>query len=325
MLFLVTGGTGFIGSHVVELLLKRGWEVVCPVRNLSSRRNLEGIAANVIPYDEMETVLRNISEPYYVIHMAGATRALDYSGYHEANVRLTKRLLEAIRGSGNSSKLRRFVLVSSQAAAGPSRDSRTYRVESDSPEPVSLYGRSKLDAEQVTLAAGLPVTIIRPSTVFGPRDADVLGVFRCARLRFAPCIAGPDRWVSIIYVEDLAEGIVSASLSAEAEGETYFMSNPDPVVWREFALQVARLMGYRAAALPVPVAIMRLAARAGDLTSRIRDVPSLLRSDKLQDVVQLAWLCSSEKAYSQLNWLPRVSLDEAIKRTALWYRDRGWL
>lgn len=327
MLFFVTGATGFIGSHVVELLLKRGWEVVCPVRKPSSCRNLKGAPARIIPLEETESVLRQIAEPYRVIHIAGATRAFDYSGYYEANVQLTRRLLEAIRSSKSRSSLKRFVLVSSQAASGPSPDGGTYRIESDPPSPVSLYGRSKLEAEQVAATYGkeLPLTVVRPPTVFGPRDVDVLGLFKCARLRLAPCVAGPDRLVSIVYVEDLAAGIVSAALSPDAEGEIYFMANPEPVVWREFALRIAQVMGYRAATVAVPLALMRIAACAGDLVSRVRGVPSLLRSEKLQDIAQLAWICSSEKAYRQLNWLPKVPLDEAIRRTALWYRDHGWL
>ena len=324
---LVTGGTGFIGSHVVELLLAKGWDVVCPVRSPSSCRYLRGTTARIISLDSLKSSLREMHELDCVIHVAGATRALNYQGYYQANVELTRNLLALLKRSPGGKSLRRFILVSSQAAAGPSIDDLTFRVESDPPSPVSLYGRSKLEAEQLvaSYAQDLPVTVVRPPAVFGPRDVDVLGVFKCARYRLAPCIAGPDRLVSIIYVEDLAEGIVSAALSPEAEGQTYFMANREPVIWRQFALLVARVMGYRAAALPVPLSVMRLAACAGDLMGRIRGVPPLMRSEKLQDITQLAWVCSSEKAYNELNWQPAVPLDEAIRRTADWYREQGWV
>lgn len=326
MSVLVTGGSGFVGSHVVEVLLSKEHDVVCPVRNPLSSRHLEKMPVRIASLDRLEALLDEV-RPEYVFHIAGATRALDYEGYRRANVELTGRLLDLLSRSEAMSTLKRFVLVSSQAASGPSIHGSSFRTEEDPPSPVSLYGRSKLEAEKLVLqrSGEIPVTIVRPPTVFGPRDVDVLGVFKCARFRVAPCIAGPDRFVSIIYVKDLADGILAAAFSPNAVGETYFLANPKPVIWRQFAVRVAKLMGYRATALPVPVSIMRMAAWCGDLKGRISDTPPLLRSEKLLDITQVAWVCSSEKAYRQLGWRPKVPLDEAIRKTAAWYRTHGWI
>ncbi|MFH1114428.1 MAG: NAD(P)-dependent oxidoreductase [Pseudomonadota bacterium] len=327
MRFLVTGGTGFVGSHMAELLISRGYDVVCPVRNISSVKHLEGIPARVVGLDQLESELSQGPPFDYVIHAAGATRALDYDEYYRANVAFTRQLLESILRVQGADALKRFVLVSSQAVSGPSPDDGTCCLESDPPRPVSHYGRSKLEGERTAMefSGRLPVTVVRPPTVFGPRDRDVLGLFKCARYRLAPCIAGPDRLVGIVYVEDLVEGILGAALAPDAEGGCYFLANPEPVIWREFALLVARVLGFHALAVPVPLSVLKLAALAGDLSGRIRGSAALFRSEKFEEMRQRAWVCSSEKAYAEIGWKPRTPLAEAVGKTGRWYKDHGWI
>ncbi len=244
-----------------------------------------------------------------------------------SNVELTRLLLELCAIQQETSPVTRFVLVSSQAAAGPSHTGGAPVTETDPESPVSLYGRSKLEAEKVTrsFSTCVPITIVRPPTVFGPRDRDVLGVFKCARDRLAPCLAGPDRLVSVVYVEDLVDGILAAALASESVGQTYFLANPEPVVWREFALAVARVMGFRAWALPIPLGAMRLAALAGDMAGKLSGIPRLFRSEKLDEMKQIAWVCSPEKAFRELKWRPVTPLDRGVAKTADWYRAHGWI
>jgi len=327
MRFLVTGATGFIGSHMAELLLAHGSEVVCPVRCRSALRHLAGVDVELLAVNEIERQIPHGPPIDCVIHIAGATRAVDYGSYRAANVDYTRRLLELFTAPRLKAGLKRFVLVSSQAAAGPSPDDGTPIKESDAPHPISLYGRSKLEAEELTarFKGEIPITVIRPSTVFGPRDADVLGVFRCARYRLAPFLAGPDRLVSIIYVQDLVEGILKAALSPLSLGKTYFVANPKPVVWRAFVMEAARILGYRAIALPIPVPAIKVLAVAGDLICRLTGSPPLVRSEKLEEMKQIAWVCSTEQAREDLDWVPRTPLNEALKKTAAWYRAHGWI
>ncbi len=327
MRFLVTGGTGFIGSHMVELLLSRGWEVVCPVRNPAALRNLDGMAARTLSFAGLQSEIADARGFDYVIHVAGVTRALDYRDYYDANVEVTRSLLELFAAQEPDKRPKRFVLVSSQAAAGPCPDENSCVVESGPYCPVSSYGRSKAEAEETALGYRdrVPVTIIRPPTVFGPRDEDVLGVFKCAKYGLAPCLAGPDRLVSIIYVKDLVEGILLAALSLKTEGEIYFLANPEPVIWREFALLVAKMMGYRVLAVRIPLIAMKIAALAGDFLGKLKGVAPLLRSEKLEEMKQIAWVCSSEKAYRDLKWTPPTPVEEAISETARWYTEHGWL
>jgi 2-alkyl-3-oxoalkanoate reductase len=327
MRVLLTGATGFIGSHLAELLLDQGWDVVCLTRNPRELKHVAGKPFRAVDLPSLEAEIRRGDTYDYVIHLAGATRGLTYDSYYRANVDLTRTLLELCSTTQCASTLRRFVLVSSQAAVGPSAEDGTPVTESTSCKPVSLYGRSKLEAERV--ATGfmdrLPMTVIRPPTVFGPRDVDVLGVFRSARFRLAPCLAGPDRLVSIIYVEDLVGGILKACLAEETLGETYFLANPQPVVWREFAVEVARVMGYRALVLPIPLAAMKAAALAGDVAGRLSGKAKLFRTEKLEEMRQLAWVCSPDKAFRHMGWQTATPLDEAIRKTVRWYRTNGWI
>ena len=327
MLAIVTGGTGFIGSHMVELLLAEGWQVVCPVRNPHVLRHLEGLPVHIIPLDRLKMDISRFPDIDYVIHIAGATRANSYDDYLVANVDFTRALLEIFNSSTAKESLKRFVLVSSQACVGPSPDNGSPVTEQHSPAPISMYGRSKLEAETVAGAFmnELPITIVRPPTVFGPRDMDVLGAFKCACHGFNLCIAGPDRLVSIIYIKDLVRGILAAARSDVARGAAYFLSNPEPVIWREFGLRIAQVMGCRAVTLPVPVTVMKLMSLAGELTGRITGEPRLFRAEKFEELRQLAWVCSPDKAMRELAWRPVTSLDQAIEETAKWYKDHGWI
>lgn len=325
---LITGGTGFVGSHVVEVAQKRGWDVICPVRDTASTRRLKDIKAKTCRLSELESELRRSPDIEYMIHVAGATRALSMEEYDHANAEFTRWLIQLVIDTGASRSLKRFVLVSSQAAAGPSGKDCSPVSEQDDPRPISNYGRSKLKGEKVAsiFKNKIPITIVRPPTVFGPRDTDVFGVFKSARLRITPVLAGPDRLVSIIYVEDLADGIVtSAESCAISSGEIFFLANEKPVIWREFAQMVGRSMGCRPIVTPIPIAVMKLIGKIGDITGKITKKPALIRSEKIVEMEQIAWVCSTEKARDIMGWTSTTPLHEAVDRTRDWYFRHGWL
>ncbi len=327
MKVLVTGATGFIGSHIVEALHESGHTTVSLVRSLSSIGHLQGLHTRLAPWTALEALAAEDPPFDTVIHAAAATRALTYQQYYDANVATTERLVKAFSQPRTSNYLKRFLLISSQAVAGPSNAGSTPLDESAPPAPISAYGKSKLEAEQTVLRAShsIPVTIVRPSTVFGPRDVDVLGVFRAVRWRVVPYIAGPDRYVSIIYVRDLVEGILTALSSPTAIGKIYFLTNPQPVIWRHFALRVSQVAGYKAIAIPVPVSVMALVASAGDIISNMTRKPLLFRTDKFLEITQEAWVCSPSKAFADLGWQATTPLSTAIALTYSWYIEHGWI
>lgn len=328
MRFLLTGAAGFIGSHLCDALTARGHETLCVGRNPARPGFLDGRhASELMPWDDLEACLSDTDPFDYVIHAAGATRAFDYHGYLAGNVTPTRRLLEMLVRTRAGRRLRRFVLVSSQAAAGPSPDGVSPVLESDAPAPVSPYGRSKLEAERVAKRFGnqLSVTIVRPPAVFGPRDKDTLGVFRAAQWRFAPYITGAALLVSVVYVKDLVQAIIHAGESDSAAGETFFLANQAPEVWKDFCVSAGLALARRCIPLPIPLGVVKVMGKAGDVVGRLRNTPTLMRSDKFEEMRRKGWVCSSEKAQRLLGWKAETPLMGALIETAQWYQDQGWL
>ena len=251
----------------------------------------------------------------------------DYRGYSEANVESTRRLLELFSNPVTNSNLKRFVLIGSQAACGPSPDDGTPITESDPLCPVSLYGRSKLEAEEVALSFTdrVPVTIVRPPTVFGPRDTDVLGVFKCTRYPLAPCLAGPDRMISIIYVEDLVAGILTAALASKSRWRGLLFGQPEarglerirPTGCSDCRLSLD--YAARASACNETRGSGRRFARQGAQDSSTFQVGEAGRDET--DSLGLL----SGKAYRHLRWRPGTPLSAAIEKTLEWYRAHGWV
>ena len=324
---VVTGATGFIGSHLTKSLLENGFEVLCPVRDTTQLRYLRSIEARVMTFENLEYELTCNDKLDYVFHLAGATRALDYEGYRVANVCLTKQLLNLILNKVDPNYFKRFVFVSSQAVSGPASAPDSCITEHDPPNPVSLYGRSKMEAENLVREYGdhVPYVVVRPSTVFGPCDTDVLGIFKSCKYRIAPCLIGKHRKVSVIFVEDLVIGIMNAAFSERSIRGTYFITNPEPVVWRDFIRNIAEVMGVHVLILPVPGLILRPLGFLADILGRLLGKPLFFRTEKIDEMDQWFWVCSSGKAFRDFGWTPQNSLKENLTKTLIWYKNEGWL
>ena len=218
---LVTGATGFIGSHLVEALLDKNVEVRCLVRPNSNRRWLEDreveyCVGDCRDYDSLPAAVSGVD---CVFHLAGVVRARKYQDYFLSNSTGTRNLLQACLQKNPG--LDRFVLVSSQAAAGPSPDGQPLK-ESDAARPISAYGWSKLMAEKEVLEKknDLPVVVVRPSPVYGPRDRDFHSLFKMIKLGLRPVIGREERYIHLTYVQDVVEGAWLASRSGAAAPHT---------------------------------------------------------------------------------------------------------
>ncbi|MDZ7385235.1 MAG: NAD-dependent epimerase/dehydratase family protein [candidate division KSB1 bacterium] len=321
---LVTGANGFIGSHLVERLLAQGAEVRCLVRKTSNLRWLQGLDVQLTygSLDSPASLQGALEGVDVVFHLAGATKSLTPEGYFVANTQGTARLLDACRERGNP----RVVFVSSQAAAGPS-DGQRAKTEHDPPTPITAYGKSKLQAELLVqeYAKTGPAVIVRPPVVYGPRDTDVLALFRLAARGLCPLVGSKRRLVSLIHVQDLVEGLLLAATTPQALGKTYFLCNDQPVDWELFAQQIASVLGKRCVRIRVPEVVLPVVGTVSELMARVGGKPALLSRDKVREMRQRYWVCDNTRAKQDLGFAPRVDVAEGVAQTAAWYRAQGWL
>ncbi len=326
MIALVTGANGFIGSHLVERLLQQGYRVRCLVRKTSNLRWIQGLPIELIygVLDDVATLVPAVRGVDYVFHLSGALRAITEAEFYQVNQFGTRNLLEACRQSAPN--LKRFVYVSTQAAAGPSATGEPI-TEEDEPRPISLYGKSKLRGEQEVLQFQkyLPVTIVRPPAVYGPRDDDLLMLFKYIKFGIKPLVGSGDRLVSIIYVGDLVRGIQLAGEQGEAENQVYFLANPAPCTWLELENTIACAMGKKAITVRMPTAILDGIAWLSEGFARLLHRPAILNRDKSQEMKHRFWVVDASKAGRQLGFVASTPLGDGLKETYLWYRQQGWL
>jgi nucleoside-diphosphate-sugar epimerase len=253
------------------------------------------------------------------------TRGRTLAHVRAGNVFPTANVLAAL--AARPGKRPRVVLVSSQAAAGPAAASDVPVKESDRPVPVEAYGRSKLQAEQAVARYkdDLAITIIRPASVYGPRDRDFLAAFRQASRWVALHAVRRDHSFSLVYVADLVEALVRAAERPAAVGRTYFIAHDTPVTWGELYDEVAAAAGSRPIQLQLPHTAVRIAAHAGDLLSTLTGRATLLNRNKAALARPRWWLCDASRARTELDWKPTVPLQRGVRETYNWYVEAGWL
>jgi len=323
---LVTGGSGFIGSHLVEHLAKLGWQVRCLLRESSSRRNFPGAGVAVVGGDLVsgDGLADATAEVDYVFHLAGVTKAYRPEDYLAGNARGTGNLLTAC--TRNRTPRCRFVHASSLAAIGPSPDGKPLN-EDAPPNPITHYGRSKLAAEQAVRESELfpKAVILRPPVVYGPRDTDVFQVLWAIRHGLLIEIGRLESYFSYLFVGDLVEAMVLAAQTPDASSKCLFVANRTPVAWREFADTAAGIFkrSYRPIRLS-PWAAMKIAGVA-ELISRARRKPGILSRDKVREAEQRYWVCDASRAQQQLGWSAPTSLADGLRVTLEWYREVRWL
>ena len=327
MKVLVTGASGFLGSHVAEQLTEGGHSVRVLVRKTSNRKFLETLPNVELcegAVDDKPSVDRAVEGVDAIVHSAGLVKARSEEEFFACNTRGTANLLDAARE--HAPKLVRFVHVSTLEACGPSLDRRP--VPRDQEKPVTAYGRSKLAAEKECLARkdDVPVVILRPAAIYGPRDVEILEAFRAVRRRQYPVIGDGSMLGSYTYGPDCARACIQAITADLPSGSIFFVDDGEPLsMARAMGELLPEALGTRPMVrFGIPFPVLRLASLGVEAYGKVRGKPVMLTREK---VAMLAhhWVCDSASTRDALGWKPEVSFPEGLRRTAKWYVEKGWL
>jgi nucleoside-diphosphate-sugar epimerase len=321
---VVTGGSGFIGSHLVEALIGRGADVICLVRGTSDLRWIQNSTADIRVADlsDCHDVVRHFAGVDSVFHCAGAIAAQSAADFRRTNADLTRSLVEAC---ASAPRPPHAVYVGSLAAAGPSSPNRPL-AEDDEPRPISAYGRSKLAGERIVrgYAGHVPVTIVRPPVVYGPRDRGLLGAFRIVAWRLRPEI-GRERRLSLISVHDLVAGLIRIIETRAAIGRTYYLTHPVPLSMCELARRIEAALGVRALPIPVPDPLLTAAGSLAQIPMLLTGRAAPFNAAKAREIKSPGWVCDGSRARIELGFEPAGTHEQALRETAEWYRKHGWI
>ena len=314
----ITGATGFIGWHLAEAFRDTGWGVRAIVRP-GNTKPLPGGTGSVEAALGPGPLARAVEGCDVVVHAAGLTRARRASSFDAVNVSGTRAIVDAVNAAGA-----RLIAISSQAAIGSGSAACPSR-EDDAPRPLTPYGRSKLAAETVVRSsARVPWTIVRPSSVYGPRDRQFLPVFRFASRGLFLQATDPATPFTFIYIDDLTRGVVLAAGDEHAAGRTMFLGHPDPLTAEELLKQLATVFGRRYRPRRVPRLALRAAALAGEC-SWLFGLEPVLDHARLAELGAGGFVCAVDRARDLLGFTAAVPLQEGVERTARWYRNQGWV
>ena len=324
MKILLTGATGFVGSHVLDFLnTYPDVETYALIRNLAKLEILDGNRFHTLKGDlfNVPPLPKNLD---CVIHIAGLTKACKLADYYTVNQRGTASLFEALEAQGIVPA--QFILLSSLAATGPSKTGRPIR-EDHLPRPITHYGKSKLLGEQEALKHKhkFPVIIVRVGAVYGPRDTDFLDYFKWIKKGILPRFGIKKRLYTFCHGADLAKGLGLISQKTVNSGEIFNISHPTPHIWDDLGITAARHLGVKAVRINIPLPLVYAAAVFSEIGGKITGRPSIVCREKFRDLKQEGWVADTGKAQSMLGFSPEYSLEEGIADTLDWYISNNLL
>jgi len=318
----VTGGTGFVGAHLVQALRARGDQVTCLVRNAAKVHALGWSDVRLVrgDLDDAAALREGCAGAEVIYHVAGRISARDTDEFMRANRDGTANVLEAAAHAPPE----RFVLVSSLAVAGPTTPGKPID-ETRPPSPVTPYGQSKLAAELLVRAKARSWTIVRPPTVYGEWDREVLKAFKLARLGVAPVFGDGSQELSVIYAGDLAAALVAAATAPATANRVYYAAHPVVTTSRDLVRAIGRAVGREPRIVPLPGVLARGLLWTIGTIAHLAGRATLLSGDKAAEFLAPAWTCRPDALTRDAGWRAVTDLETGLRRTAAWYRREGWL
>ena len=338
MKILITGASGFIGSFIVEEALRRGFETWAAVRRSSSREYLQDerinfIELNLSSKEQLVEQLRGKAFDY-VVHAAGVTKCLNKQDFYRINTEGTMHLVDALIETGMP--LKRFVFISSLSIFGAIHEQQPYEEikETDTPQPNTEYGRSKLAAEQylATIAQHpspnthhLPYIILRPTGVYGPREKDYFIMAKSIKQHSDFAVGFKRQDITFVYVKDVVQAVFLALDKGET-GRKYFLSDGEVYQSTTFSDLIHEELGRPWwIRITAPVWVLRIVTFFGEYIGRLTGKVTALNNDKYNILRQRNWRCDIQPAIDELGYRPTTNLEQGVKETIQWYKDNKWL
>ena len=326
LISVVTGGNGFVGSHLVDYLIKKGHEVRCIVRKSSDlkwlqNKNVKIFTCGLADREELGKIIKDAD---YIYHVAGVVKSKKKEGYFKGNVEPTRNILDVCLKV--NPKIRRILIVSSLTACGPSKIGHPCN-ESTKENPITTYGKSKFMQEQLSKSyfEKLPITIVRPPAVYGPRDTEIYLVFKTFQKGLMTLVGFNKKELSLVHVSDLVHGIYLASISESSVGKTYFIGSDETTNWNSVSDILEKVFNKKALKLRIPHIIVYAIAAVAQFLSVFSNKPATFNLEKAKDFVQEAWTCDISKAKNELGFQPSINIETGLRQTIEWYRAEKWL
>ncbi len=323
---VLTGATGFIGSHLADLLLENGHKVICITRKTSNLRWLQNKDLEIIDsgLNDAESLKKVLKDANYLFHVAGVVKAKKMEDYINGNVETTKNLLEVLLEVNKN--INKIVVVSSQTAAGPSTAEHT-KTENDENNPITRYGKSKDMQEKLvrTYMDKLPIAVIRPPAVYGERDTEIYQMFKAVKMGIMTFIGFDKKQVSIINVKDLVRGIYLAGISEKSASQIYFLGSEKMYDWYQISKAMKGAFGKKTLNIKIPHPVVYSVAAIAQFFAMFSKQAATFNIEKARDFVQSYWTCDSSKAYRDFGWKQEISLEDGMRDVVKWYKDNKWL
>lgn len=330
---LITGASGFIGSFLVEEALREGFDVYAGIRPTSSREYLTDERIRFISLDlsSAEALRKTFFEFLaasgtfdYVIHNAGITYAPVKEEFEKVNFNYTKNLTDAIESSGMH--LTKFVLVSSLAVFGPGDEHTFAPIQiSDPQKPISSYAKSKLLGEcHVKSITSFPFLVLNPTAVYGPRDKDFLELVKLIKKGLEFYVGSHKQMISLIFVKDLARAIVLA-MKSELQQRAFIISDGGRYDKEDLGAVVRTTLVKKTIKLKIPATPVRWFIRVVERVYSLFGKLPFLNYEKVNEISSANWLCDSRDFWVAVGSKPAYSLEQGIKETVAWYKEKGWI
>ena len=323
----ITGATGFLGGHLASRLVNEGYEVTCMVRKSSNLQWLEDLPLNYVYGDISKITFEAadaLKDAELVFHLAGIVHPIRNSDFYRINGEAAGEF--AALCAKNCKNLRRFVLVSSLAAVGSGEGSKAAS-DLQEPAPMSEYGKSKRLGEIKVLehSSKIPVSIVRPSVIFGPRDKDTLQFFKMAKFGIVPIIGGGGQRIAMVYIDNVIDALMLAALKEEAIGKAFLLGDGENLELQTAMAYIQQVVGKKGVPIPVPGFALLGAGLALDILSKIIGKPFVLGYDKAKEALHKNWAVDDSLARELLGYKCRIGVQRGIELAYNWYKAKNWL